>query len=80
MDDPAVLLYVDAVLRARDTLLSANIKVIRYDLYPNGKGALRIPDHDRERALAALTANGIPFATTPMPPAYPFIAVWPSEK
>jgi hypothetical protein len=37
--DPAVPLYVDAVLGARDALLSANSKVIRYDFHPKA-GAL----------------------------------------
>ena len=81
MDDPAVLLYVDAVLRARDALLLANIKVVRYDLYPNGRGALRIFNRDRDRALASLTANGIPFATKPTKTAADrFIAVWRRKK
>lgn len=75
------LIYVDAVLHARDRLLSANIRVIGYDFYPNGAGALRISSDDRERAVAALTANGIRWTMTAQPPrAYPPVGLWRSKK
>jgi hypothetical protein len=76
------LIYVDAVLHARDRLLSASIRVIGYDFYPNAAGALRISSDDRERAVAALTANGIRWTMTAQQPprAYPPVGLWRSKK
>jgi hypothetical protein len=63
--EPTVSVYVDAVLRARDILLAEDIRVVGYDLYPHGVGALLISGEDRERAFAVLMSEGIQFTTTP---------------
>jgi hypothetical protein len=63
--EPALSLYVNTVLRARDILLAEDIRVVGYDLYPNGVGALLISGEDRKRAFAVLTSEGIQFTTTP---------------
>jgi hypothetical protein len=60
-----VSVYVDAVLRARDILHAAGMRVVGYDLYPRGAGALLISADDRERAFALLSSDGIHFTTTP---------------
>lgn len=55
----SIWLYVDPVLRARDVLLDAEIRVIRYDLYPHHTGAVLIPTHDRKRAIDVLANRRI---------------------
>jgi hypothetical protein len=61
--EPTVSVYVDAVLTARDILEAADIRVVGYDLYPRGVGALVVSANDRERAVGVLSSNGIKLTT-----------------
>lgn len=63
--EPTVSVYVDAVLTARDILEAADIRVVGYDLYPHGMGALLVSVNDRERAVGVLSSNGIQLTTAP---------------
>lgn len=61
-----VQLYVDDILRAGDILLAAEIRVVGYDLYPGGAGALLVSINDRERAFVLLKSDGIKFTDRPV--------------